>query len=107
MPPRAKSHVSADEERASLFFYNSKDVIGTARGFDWLEREGAVEAAAFDHAMLGPAITMGLRGLRVDERAASEIRAEVFDEAKKLQKKLGKIHAFEWGKGIKPPSLQL
>lgn len=90
------------------FEYNQWDIHATRRAFLRLKKEGACEMAAFDHAMVGPALTMGLRGLRVDERAAAEVLEQTWDDARALRKAADKIRKFTWTRtSIKPSPHEL
>src|SRR5487761_1087098 len=90
------------------FTYNAADLHATLLSFERLRREGACEMAAFDHAMLGPALTMGLRGLRVDERAAAETLEETWQDVRRLRRQLDRIRKFTWTpKSMKPSPHEL
>lgn len=93
---------------SELFRYNLHDLHSTRLSFDRLRREGACEMALFDHAMTGPALTMSLRGLRVDESAAAAVLEETWDDGRRLRRKMDRIRKFDWtGKAIKPKPHQL
>lgn len=91
--------------------YNAYDLISTSLSHDRLVDEGALDMARFDHACLGPALTMTLRGLRVDERAVADVRQQTHDDARRWHKKLDKLlgceHKFTWGRSIKPSPHEL
>lgn len=93
---------------SGLFHYNLVDLAATRLSFDRLCREGACEMALFDHAMTGPALTMSLRGLRVDESAAAAVLEETWDDGRRLRKRMDRIRKFDWtGKAIKPKPHEL
>lgn len=93
---------------SGLFHYNLVDLAATRLSFDRLRREGACEMALFDHAMTGPALTMSLRGLRVDESAAAAVLEETWDDGRRLRRKMDRIRKFDWtGKAIKPKPHEL
>ena len=91
-----------------LFEYNLYDIHATLKCFGRLTREGAKPMALFDHALTGPALTMSLRGLRVDESAAAQTMEETWDDARRLRRAADKIRKFTWtGKSIKPSPHEL
>jgi len=86
--------------------YNALDLAATDGIFQRMSKEGGIDAAAFDHAMLGPGLTMGLRGIRVDERKRERILHATMADAKDWWTKL-EPHGLARGKSIAPSSFQL
>lgn len=88
--------------------YNLWDIHATALSARKLVAEGGADASRFDMALYGPALTMSLRGLRVDERAAAEVLEETWDEARAHRKALDAIRKFTWNpRTIKPSPHEL
>jgi len=86
--------------------YNALDLAATQGIFDKMVAEGGIDASAFDHAMLGPGLTMGLRGIRVDERKRENILKATLADAKDWWVKL-EPHGFTQGKALAPSPYQL
>lgn len=86
--------------------YNAIDLAATQGIFDKMVKEGGVEAAAFDHAMLGPGLTMGMRGIRVDDKRREAILKTTLEDAKQWWSKL-EPHGFTQGKALAPSPYQL
>lgn len=84
------------EPTSELFAYNALDLHTTLLAFRKLTEHGAQALSLFDHAMNGPALTMSLRGLRVDERAASQVLEETWQEVRLLRKRADALHRFTW-----------
>lgn len=96
---------AADDE---LFAYNCLDLHATGLAWRKLNSFNADAMSLFDHALNGPALTMGLRGLRVDERAAAEVLEATWDEARRLRRLVDAIQPFAWSRtAIKPSPMEL
>lgn len=86
--------------------YNALDLATTDAIFQQMDREGGVAASLFDHALLGPGMTMGMRGIRVDERKRVRILKETEHEAEEWWVKLEPF-GLKRGRAIAPSALQL
>lgn len=105
---------SVTDDQHFEFVYNSFDVATTVASYFDMAAQDERALAAFDHALMGPALTMGLRGLRVDEAAAAEALEETWDETRKLRRALDQlckdqgIEKLDWErKACKPSPHQL
>ena len=93
-------------EKLSLEKYNALDLAATDMIFRRMSQEGALEGSAFDHAMLGPAMTMGLRGIRIDERRRNHLIVECLAEAGRHWEVLRKA-GLQRGQSIAPSAIAL
>jgi len=84
--------------------YNCLDGLATARIFDEMNVEDHGRSGfKFDSATLGPALTMGLRGIRVDHKKIKEGKEETEEKALELQKQFQEIVGdWKWGRSLKP-----
>lgn len=85
------------------------DCLATYRIYGEMIREDwGRSGARFDHGTLGPALTMQLRGLRVDFAAIKSAKEETESEAKRLKKEFEAIIGpWKWAKGWKPAPVSL
>lgn len=86
--------------------YNALDIAVTETIFKRMAGEGGLELAAFDHALLGAGLTMGIRGIRIDEGRRWSILKETNSEAKEWWAKLEPF-GLKRGKGTAPSALAL
>ena len=100
----------------AYWLYNGLDCCITAEVHDELitRLEGdTARIYAFERAMQGPALTMQLRGLRVDEKVRQENLEILQKDAEKLKKTAEEEckalggSGFKWGIGMAPPAPQL
>lgn len=92
------------------FEYNCIDTLATARNHEEMLREDRQRGSfLFDQAILGPSITMQLRGTRVDRAKMKLAEEETLDEARDLQRQFETAvgHKVKWGKSVKPSPAQL
>lgn len=89
--------------------YNCIDCLATSRNLEELLKEdGNKGSFKFDQAIIGPALTMQLRGTRIDQGKVKILDEETCDEAAKLQKEFEQIAGkWKWGKSLKPSPIQL
>lgn len=90
----------------SLEKYNALDLAATDMIYQRMKSEGVEAASAFDHAMLGPAMTMGLRGIRIDERRRNSLIVEALAEAGQYWKTLREA-GLKRGTSIAPSAIAL
>lgn len=84
--------------------YNCIDTLATSRIYNRiLEDDAARNSSGFDHACFGPALTMQLRGVLIDQIAVREARLETFEAASALQKQFTDIVGeWKWARALKP-----
>lgn len=89
--------------------YNCLDTLATARNFlKLMEEDNRRNGHLFDQAIIGPALTMQLRGIRVDQAKVKLADEETCDAAVDLQKEFESIAGkWDWGKSLKPSPDQL
>lgn len=92
-----------------LWVYNGLDCTITREIFPHLRKEmdrkpGAQKAYDFERAMLGPALTMMRRGLRVDESVVDRLVTPLKSEGFKLRVLLNYLSLSKWGKRLNPAS---
>jgi len=104
----AEELLTPDEQ---LWVYNGLDCCVTQAVYEAIEPQckgAARRAYDFERALLGPALIMVARGLRVDEAVASELRIKLAKDLKKLEGLLQEYAMAIWGKSLNPASpLQL
>lgn len=97
-------------DKISETVYNCIDCLATSRIYEEMIREDRNrQAFRFDQAILGPAITMQLRGIRVDQDRMRQADLETSDLASDLHKRFEAVCpvSVKWGKSIKPSPIQL
>jgi len=84
--------------------YNAIDCLATSRIFNrMVEDDGGRNSYSFDHATLGPALTMQLRGVRVDMAASKLAYEETMDAASALHTTFGElVGGWKWAHALKP-----
>jgi len=84
--------------------YNCLDCVATSLIFNEMKIEDSGKSGAlFDTACMGPALTMQLRGMRVDRKAIKLAKQETEEKAVELQKRFVEIVGpWKWAKGLKP-----
>lgn len=89
--------------------YNCLDCLVTSRLNERLQSEGGLTVSLFDQALLGPALTCTLRGLRVDYGKMEEARDSVVVRIKEVRQQFQEAAGGEWkwGRGAKPSNVQL
>lgn len=92
--------------------YNGMDCVVTHHVAGELEGKlGAGERLVydFDRSMLGPAMTMMMRGIRIDQRERKRLLKETLAAIETKRAELDKLATERWGKGLNPrsnPTLQ-
>lgn len=90
--------------------YNCIDTIATSVDYEgMLADDRNRRSFLFDQAILGPAMTMQLRGVKIDKNAVRVAEEETEDAAKDLQTEFNSLatRKVKWGKGIKASPKQL
>lgn len=86
--------------------YNALDLAVTDGIFQKMRAEGGLDMSLFDLALLGPGLTMGMRGIKIDERKRSRILRDTEQEALEWWRRLSEF-GFKRGRGIAPSALAL
>ena len=84
--------------------YNCIDTIATSRIHrEMVQEDWGRSGARFDHGTLGCAITMQMRGLRVNPKIIKLVKEETEDKASELKKEFQQYAPeWKWAKGLKP-----
>jgi DNA polymerase I-like protein with 3'-5' exonuclease and polymerase domains len=96
--------MSSDEQ---LWIYNGLDCCVTQSVYEAINpqcRGAARRAYDFERAMLGPAISMVLRGLRIDEEVVEKLREKLIEDLNKLEGLLAEYAHAIWDKELNPAS---
>ena len=97
-------------ETLSETAYNCIDTLATSNNYKaMIEEDRNKRSFLFDQAILGPAMTMQLRGVRIDQAAVKLADEETKDAANDLQKEFIALASkkIKWGKGMKVSPKQL
>lgn len=89
--------------------YCCLDNIVTVRAGRKMEAEGGLRSSLFDQALLGPALTCSLRGLRVDHGRLESARVATDESIRGAQARFESAAGipWKWGRGAKPAPAQL
>lgn len=104
--------VNALTDQQNEWAYNGFDAAVTEEVRLALEPKLAADPIAasiyrFERAMQGPAMTMQLRGMRVNATARKQVLGMLKGEAKAEQRELSKLHEFRFLKSVAPSTQQV